>query len=179
MAVLQVEVVVGAIEVGGHHGNIVGAVLQVIALAHLQAGYLGNGVLLVGVLQRAGEQAVLLHGLRCILGIDAGGAQKQEFLNSVRVGLTDHVALDLHVHHNEVRTVEHIGHNATHKGSGQHHCIGLLLVKERLDRVLVRQVQLLMAAAHQVIISSLLEVIPYGRTHKAIVACHVYFTLFV
>ena len=45
------EVVVGAIEVGGHHGNVVGAVLQVVALAHLEAGNLGNGVLLVGVFQ--------------------------------------------------------------------------------------------------------------------------------
>ena len=51
MAVLQVEVVVGTIKIRRHHSNIVGAILQVVALAHLQAGNLGNGILLVGVLQ--------------------------------------------------------------------------------------------------------------------------------
>ena len=106
MAVLQMEVVIGTIEVGGHHGNIVGAVLQVVALAHLQAGNLGDGVLLVGVLQRAGQEAVLLHGLRCVLGIDAGAAQEEQFLHAMGVGFTDHVALNLHVHHNEVSTIQ-------------------------------------------------------------------------
>ncbi len=72
MAVLQMEVVVGAVEVGGHYGNIIGAVLQVVALAHLQACNLGNGILLVGIFQRAGQQTVLLHRLGSVLGIDAG-----------------------------------------------------------------------------------------------------------
>ena len=41
------EVVVGAVEVGGHDGDVVGAVLQVVRLAHLQSGNLSDSVLLV------------------------------------------------------------------------------------------------------------------------------------
>ena len=178
MAVLQMEVVVGAIEVGGHHGNIVGAVLQVVALAHLQASNLGNGILLVGVLQRAGQQAVLLHRLGSILGVDAGAAQEEEFLHAMGIGLADHVALDLHVHHDEVCSIEHIGHNATHKGSGQHHSIQLFFIKELLDSVLVGQVQFLVAAANKVGVTSLQQVVPDDRTNKAVVACYVYFRCF-
>ena len=148
MTVLQMEVVVGSIEVGGHHGYVVGAVLQVVALAHLQSGYLGYGILLVGVFQRAGQEAVLLHRLGSVLGIDAGAAQEEEFLHAMGVGLADDIALDLHVHHDEVGTVEHIGHDATHKGSGQHHCIRLFLIKELLDSILVGQVQFLVAPAN-------------------------------
>ena len=178
MAILQMEVVVGTIQVGGHNGNVVGAVLQVVALAHLQAGNLGNGILLVRVLQRAGEEAVLLHRLGSVLGIDACGTQEEEFLDTMGVGLGDDVALDLHVHHDEVGTVEHVGHDAAHKGCRQHHCIGLFLIEEGLDSVLVGQVQLLMASANEIRVAPLLEVVPYGRTYKAIVACYVDFTFF-
>ena len=168
------EVVVGAVEVGGHHGNVVGAVLQVVALAHLQAGNLRDGILLVGVLQRAGEETVLLHGLWCILGIDAGAAQEEQLFDAMGISLTDNIALDLHVHHDEVGTVEHVGHDATHKGSSQHHCIGPFLIEEGLHCVLVGQVQFLMASANEVGVASLQKVIPNGRTHKAVVACNVY-----
>jgi len=106
VAVLQVEVVVGTIQVGGHHGYVVGAVLEVVALAHLQTGYLGNGILLIGILQRAGKQTILLHRLWCVLGIDAGAAQEEEFLHAMGVGFTDHVALNLHIHHDEVSTIQ-------------------------------------------------------------------------
>ena len=172
--VLQVEIVVGAVEVGGHHGNVVGAVLQVIALAHLQAGNLGNGVLLIGVLQRAGEEAVLLHGLGRVLGVDARAAQEEQLLYTMGIGLGDDVALDLHVHHDEVGTVEHVGHDAAHKGSCQNYSIRLFFIKEGLDGILVGQVQLLVATANQIGVAPLFEVIPNSRTHKAIVACNVY-----
>ena len=178
VGVFQVEVVVGAIEIGGHHGNVVGAVLQVVALAHLEAGNLGDGVLLVGVLQRAGQEAVLLHGLGRVLGIDTGAAQKEQLLDAMGIGLGDDVALDLHVHHDEVGTVEHVGHDAAHKGCGQHHCIGLLLVEEGLDSILVGQVQLFVTSANEIRVAPLLEVVPYGRTYKAVVACHINLTFF-
>ena len=51
VALFEVEVVAGAIEVGGHDANKVGAVLQVVAFAHFDARYLGNRVGLVGILK--------------------------------------------------------------------------------------------------------------------------------
>ena len=49
MTVLQVEIVIGTIEIGRHHSDIVRAVLQIIALAHLQSRNLRNGIFLIGV----------------------------------------------------------------------------------------------------------------------------------
>ena len=83
MTVLQVEVVIGTIEVGRHHGDIVGAILQVVALAHLQTSYLGNGIFLVGILEWRGEEHVFLHRLWCILRIDAGRTQEEQLLHAV------------------------------------------------------------------------------------------------
>ena len=161
MAVLQMEVVVGAIQVRRHHGYIIGAVLQVVALAHLQAGNLCNGILLVGVFQRAGQQAVFLHRLRCILGIDTGATQEEEFLYAMGVCFADDIALNLHVHHDEVCPIEHIGHDAAYEGCGQHNGIGLFFIEELPDCYLVCQVQFFVAAANKVIISPTLQIIPY------------------
>ena len=73
MAVFKMEVVIGAVEVRRHHSEIVGAVLQVVAFAHLEARNFCNGVFLVGVLKFAREESVFFHGLRSILRVDASG----------------------------------------------------------------------------------------------------------
>jgi hypothetical protein len=70
--ILGVEVVLRAVKVGGHGGNGVEAVLDAVCLAHLDAGDLGDGVPLVGGLERAGEQGVLRDRLRREHGVDAG-----------------------------------------------------------------------------------------------------------
>lgn len=70
----EVEVVVGAVQVGWHNGQEVGAVLDVVAFTHLDAGNLRNGIGFVGVFQRAGEQVFFLHGLGAFSGINAGAA---------------------------------------------------------------------------------------------------------
>ena len=100
------EVVVRAVEVGRHHGNVVGAVLEIVALAHLQACDLGYGVFLIGVFQWRCEEAVLFHRLWRVLRIDAGGAKEEEFLHAVGVGLADDIALHLHVLHYEVCAIQ-------------------------------------------------------------------------
>ena len=76
MAVFQMEVVVGTVQIGGHDGYVIGAVLQVEAFTHFQSGYLGDGVRLVGIFQRGSKQGVLCHGLRSHARIDACAAQE-------------------------------------------------------------------------------------------------------
>lgn len=71
MGVGRMIVVVGAVEVRGHHRDVVRAVLTVQELAVLQAGYLGQGVRLVGLLQWAGQEAGLPHRLRGHAGVYA------------------------------------------------------------------------------------------------------------
>ena len=77
VTVFQMEVVVWSVEVGRHHGDIVCAVLQIVRLAHLQSGYLGYGIFLVGIFQWRCEQTVLLHRLRSILGVYTRRAQEE------------------------------------------------------------------------------------------------------
>ncbi len=76
MAVFQMEIVIGAIEVCRHHGEVVGTILQIVAFAHLEASNLCDGVFLVGVLEFAREEGVLLHGLRGVLRVDAGRTEE-------------------------------------------------------------------------------------------------------
>ena len=179
MAVFQVEIIVGAIEVRRHHGDEVGTVLQVVTLAHLQAGNLGDGIGLVGIFQRTGEQGVLRHRLRRFLRVDTGTSQEEQFLHPMGVGLADDVALDLHVHHDEVGAIQAVGHDAAHESGCQHHRIGLLAVEEGLHGRLVGQVHLMDGQAHQIIVSPFLQVIPDGGTHQPGVPCHVDFRILI
>ena len=57
---VEVEVVAGAVEVGGHRGEVVRSVLAVVAPAHLDAGDLGQRIGAVGRLQRAGEEVLFV-----------------------------------------------------------------------------------------------------------------------
>ena len=137
VAVFEVEVIVGAVKVRGHNGDVVGAVLQVVALTHLEASNLRDGVFLVGVFEFAREESVLFHGLRGVLGVNAGRTQEQELLHVVGVSLAEHVALYFHVHHHEVCSVQGVCHDSAHKCRREHHCIGAFFVKELLDGILI------------------------------------------
>ena len=95
MAVLQVEVIVGSIQVGRHHRYVVRAVLQVEAFAHFQSGNLGNGIRFVGIFQRRCQQHFLFHRLRSFTRIDAGTAQEEQLLYSVSETFTNHILLYL------------------------------------------------------------------------------------
>ena len=162
MAVFKMEVVIGAVEVRRHHSEIVGAVLQVVAFAHLEASNLCDGVFLVGVLEFAREEGILLHGLRCVFRIDAGRAEEQELLHVVSVCFAEHVALDFHVHHHEIGTIERVRHNATHESSSEHHGIRSFLVKKLLNGVLVSEVKFFMGTTNQVVVPTGFQIIPNG-----------------
>ena len=78
MAGLQIEVVPRTVEIGGHEGQILGAVLAVEAAAELDAGDLGDGIGTVGLFQGTGEEVLLLERLGRELRVDAGAAQEDE-----------------------------------------------------------------------------------------------------
>jgi len=54
MGVFRVVIVPGAIEIGGHGRDEIGAILAVVGVTHADTGNLGNGVGLVGGLQGHG-----------------------------------------------------------------------------------------------------------------------------
>ena len=162
VAVFEVEIVVGAIEVGGHDGNVVGAVLEIETLAHLESGNLGDSVWLVGVFKGGSEQGVFLHGLLDVARIDAGAAQKEEFLHSMAETFADDILLDLQILVDEVGTIGVVGHDASHVGGGKDDVLGLFFIKEALYGHSVEEVELLMGAAYKVGVSLGLQVFPNG-----------------
>ncbi len=71
VARLEVEIVARPVEIGRHGGDEVGAVLRAIGGGKLDAGDLGDGIGLVGRLERPGQKSVLDDRLRRELRIDA------------------------------------------------------------------------------------------------------------
>ena len=142
MGVREVEVVVGTVEVGGHGGQVVRAVLAVIAPAHLDAGNLGEGIGAVRGFESSGEQAAFGHGLRCELGIDAGRAEKQEAVDPAVIAGVNDVVLDGEVVADEVCRVGVVGENATDLGCGKNDEIWPFRGEEAANGVGVLKVKL-------------------------------------
>jgi hypothetical protein len=90
----RIEVVAWPVEVRRHGRDEVAAVLTPVGLAQFQAGNLGNGVPLIGRLQRAGQEGVFRHRLGRVARIDAGRAEKQQLLDPAAPGAMDDVGLD-------------------------------------------------------------------------------------
>ena len=137
VGVCRMVVVVGTIEVGGHHGDVVRTVLAVEELAVFQAGDLGEGVGLVGLLKLRREQARLGHRLRCHAGVDARRAEELEFLAAVAPCGVDDVHLKHHVVVHEVCKSRLICLNPTHLRCGKEDVFGFLGCKEAVDCLLV------------------------------------------
>ena len=77
MAAFQIEIIIGTVQIRRHNSDIVSTILQVETLAHFQTRYFGDGVWLIRIFQRGGEESILLHRLLCVSGINAGTSQKQ------------------------------------------------------------------------------------------------------
>jgi len=101
MRIFRVVIVVGAVQVRGHHGNEVGAVLPVITFAHDNARDFCKGIGFVGGLQIPGKQVLLFHGLGAELRVDAGRSEEQQLLGAEFPRGVYHVHLHLHVTEDE------------------------------------------------------------------------------
>ena len=95
------------------------------------------------------------------------------------VGLADDIALNLHVHHDEICAIERVGHDTTDECGSKDHCIGAFFVEESLDGNLVGEIQFLMTASDQIGITALQQVIPNSGTHKSVVSRYINFAILV
>ena len=179
VAVLGMVVIVGPVQVRGHHGNVVRPVLAVEELAVLEAGDLRQRIGLVGLLQRAGQQAALRHRLRRQARIDAAGAQEFELLAAVGPGRVDDVHLQDHVVVHEVREGALVGHDAPHLRRRQEHVFRLLGGEEGLHVRLAGEVQLLVRPGDDIRIALALKLPDDGGTHHSAVARHIDFRVFL
>ena len=91
------------------------------------------------------------------------------------VCLADDVALNLHVHHNEISAIKRVRHDASHEGSCQHDSVRSLLIEEFPYGMLVSQIQFLMSSFHQIRVASTQQIVPYRTSHQSFVPSDVYF----
>ncbi len=175
MGGLEVVIVVGAVEVGGHDGNEMAAVLGSVGVAELDAGDLGDGVGFIGGLQLAGEEVVFFQRLRRQLGVDTGGAQEEELFDAILLGGMDDVVLDHQVVIEEFSPVGVVGHDAAYLGRSEEYIIGLLPPEELLYLRLAAQVELPGSAGDEVIIAFSLQLAEEGGAYHAAVAGYVDF----
>ena len=178
MAVLGMIVVVWPVEVGGHHRDVVGAVLAIEIFAILQTADFGEGVSLVGFLQFGGQQARFGHRLRRHAGIDARRAEKFQLFATVFPRRVNHVHLQNHVFIHKVGQCRLVSHYAAHFGSGEKHIFGLFLGEEALHVILASEVELAMRAGYNVVIALAMQFAHNGRSHHAAMPCNVDFRIF-
>lgn len=164
-----IVVITRTIQVGGHGGDEVTAMLPSVGLAELDAGDLGDGVPFVGRLQRAGEQVFLLQGLGSELGIDAGAAEEEEFADSEAASGIDDVVLDGEVPEEEVAREIAVGLDPSHLGGGEEDVFGTFGLKKPFDGSGVGQIEIHGAAAQQIGEALTLEFAPDGATGEAMV----------
>ena len=172
---LEIEVVVGPVEVGGHHGDIVGAILQIETFAQLQPGNFCDSVRLVGVFERRGEQCAFGNGLHGIARINAGASKEKKLLHAVAETLADDILLDLQVLVDEIGAVDAVSHDSAHVCGSENHIFGLLGIEELAHSYGVEQIELGVCAAYQVGIAFFLEVVPNCRTHESAVTGNIDF----
>jgi len=146
VAVGKVIVVARAVEIGGHDGKVLGAVLPVIGPAHFNAGNLGQGVGTISGLQRTGEEVVLLDRLGAVARVDATGAEETQILDSGLEGAVDDVVLDSEVFVNEVGAVGVVGVNAADSCGSHEDVVGFLGFEEVEYGALIKKVELLPCA---------------------------------
>src|SRR6266566_7049864 len=140
--VLQIIIVVRSVQVRGHGADKLAAILPAVSLAHFQTGDLGNGVPLVGRLQRAAQQVFLFERLGRQLGIDAGAPQEEQLLDPGLPSLMNNIVLYLQVLVNEFRRQSVIGQDASHFGCRKKNKFGFGLRVKFLHRGGVQQVKL-------------------------------------
>src|SRR5438105_5891761 len=94
MGSLKIKIVGRSIEIAWHQTEILRPMLPVIGMAHFHTSNFGHCIGGVGLLQRAGHKILLANRLWAVARIDAGRAEKQQLLDSVKISLVDHVSLD-------------------------------------------------------------------------------------
>ena len=177
MAVGGMVIIIGTVQVGGHHADIVGTVLPVQVFAILQAADLRQGIRFVGLFQGACQQAVFLHGLRRHTRVNAAGTQEFQLLAAILPGGMDDVHFQGHVVVHEIGQRFLIGHNAAHLGRSQKHIFRLFFGKELLHGLLAAEVQFLVGAGDDIVVALPLKFPHNGTAHHAAMAGHINFCI--
>jgi hypothetical protein len=169
----QVEVVPGAVQVGRHRRDEVAPVLPAVRLAELDAGDLGDGVRLVGGLERPGQEVFLLHRLRALAGVDAGAAEVQELRDPLAVRRVHHGRVDHHVVVDELGGPGGVGHDAADGAGDEDDVLRPVGREPAVNRGLVAEVKLVPRGGEDVREPARLQAPHDRRADHAGMACDV------
>jgi len=137
-----VEIIVGAVEIGGHDSAIISAVLTVIGFAQFDAGDFSDGVGFVGGFEGAGKQGVFCHGLFCQFRVNTGGPEEKQLVDIRLMGPMDDIAFHHQVLVNKLGGEGVVGVYAADFGGGEIDLVKFCAGKKGIDGLLVQQIQL-------------------------------------
>jgi hypothetical protein len=129
---LEVEVVVGPIEVGGHRRDEVAAVLVGVCLTELDARDLRDRVGLVGRFELSVEQLVFTDGLVREARVDARAAEVQQLAHAGEIRRVHHSGVNHHVVVEELCGIGRVGEDATDFARNEEHVLGAVLLEPAL-----------------------------------------------
>ncbi len=142
MARLRVEIVAGTIGVGQHRRDEVAAMLPAIGLSQLDPGDLGDGIGLVGRLERSSQERLFRDRLGGEPWIDAARAQEEELLDALGMGGLDEVHLDSEIVVQKVGRESIVGQDSSDPRRGHEHGLGPVCRHPGSNRPLVAQIQM-------------------------------------
>ena len=167
---LEVVVVVGAVEVGGHRGDVVATVLISIGIAQLDACDFGDGVGFVGGFEGAGEEVFFFEGLRGEFRVDAAGSEEHQLGDAVFFSGVDDVGLDHEVVVEEHAPMGVVGEDPSYFCGSEEDVVGFFVVEEVADGLLIAEVEVGGASCDEVGISFGFKFPEDGRADHAAVA---------
>ena len=165
VGVLRVVVIVGPVQVGGHHGDEVRPVLAVQEFTVFEAGDFRQGVGFVGLFEFAGQEAIFLHRLRRHSRVDAAAAEEFELLAAVLPRRVDDVHLEDHIVVHKVGQRILVRHDPADFGRRQEYVFRIFLFEESLDIHLPAKVELLMRPGNDVRVTLPLQFPHDGGAH--------------
>jgi len=130
VAVFGVVVVVGAVEVRWHYGDVVCSILPVQEFTVFEPADFSQRICLIGLFQLASQQATLLHRLGRHARVDATAPKELQLLASVFPGGVDDVHFQDHVVVHEVCQCALVRHDAAYFGGRQEHIFRFFFFKE-------------------------------------------------
>ena len=178
MAVRRMIIIIRAVQISRHNGNIICSVLTVQEFTVFETGDLSQGIRFIGLLQFTCQKAALFHRLRCHAGINAGASEKFELFASVFPCAVNDIHLHDHIYVHKIGKGFRIRCDAAYLGCSQEHILRLFLCEEFFDIFLTAQVQFSVCAGHYVGVS-LSHKLPYNcRSDHASVPGYIYFRVF-
>ena len=142
MGMLRMVIIIGAVEIGGHHADIIRAILPVQVFTIFQPGNLGQGICLIGLFQGTGKKAALRHRLGSHSGVNAGTSQKHQLLHLIYKSTVNHIHFQNHIIVHKVSRMIAVGYDTAHFRCRQKYVLRFFLTKKLFHLLLIAKVQL-------------------------------------